>query len=49
MVLRFACPSFGWYIGIQKNSVHVLQEYLEDKTYLDNYIILDFGQRIQIM
>ena len=24
-------------IGIQKSSVHVLQEYLEDKTYLDNY------------
>ena len=25
------------HIGIQKSSVHVLQEYLEDKTYLDNY------------
>jgi len=24
-------------IGIQKSFVHVLQEYLEDKTYLDNY------------
>jgi len=24
-------------IGIQKSSIHILQEYLEDKTYLDNY------------